>query len=279
MSDLVEDGRPRSSRRSVLKKGVVAGGIAWTAPIITTLTTPVAAAVGSAGGSYTYCFDVGLEGWTINNAAGAGNGLWHLSTDRSVSGATSLHYGSDAPGDDYKTGGRNAGTVTSPAFTVPGAAPQDLEFEIFRRVEVYGSGRWDEFSVSILGGATLYSRSRDGGTPGAGFEQVSISLAGFANQTIQLVFAFDTGDGSFNNFEGIYVDNILVPGATPPGGGAGSIDGGSAQRTVADLNWMPNRVEPTTIEQRRRERAARAASFKAGVVEDGDLQSGVKSNG
>lgn len=44
------------SRRNLLKKGAIAGGIAWTAPVISSLATPAAAAVqGPSPGSFSCC--------------------------------------------------------------------------------------------------------------------------------------------------------------------------------------------------------------------------------
>lgn len=274
MSELTGADVGNSSRRDLLKKGLVAGGIAWTAPVVTTLAQPLAAATGSSGGSYTYCFDDGTtEGWTIDNTAGVGNGLWNVANDRSVSASFSLHYGTGT-GGNYVTGGRNSGSVTSPSFTVPATGPVLLEFDVWREVETYANGNWDEFSVSILpAGTTLYSVARDGGTGGV-FEHITIDLAGFAGDTVQLSFFFDTADANFNTFEGIYVDNVIVPGAT---GGFGLVAGGGAARSLGGAGWSPDRPEPTRQELRRRERDLRSQRFVEGVVEDGDLQAGVKS--
>ncbi len=240
-------------RRDLLKKGALTTGVIWSAPAILSLD-PVAAAAGSTPNSYTYCFDDGTtEGWTIDNTAGAGNGLWNVNNGRSVSPSFSLHYGTGV-GGTYQTGNsRNAGTVTSPSVTIPTVGAVLLEFEVWRNVEVYGSGTWDEFSVSILpSGDTLYARSRDGGTGGA-FESVSIDLAAYAGDTVQIVLAFDTGDGAFNNFEGIYLDNITVPGASAPVGGLGGL-GAFGAFAFTPLNapqaegWMPDRPQPSQAE-------------------------------
>ncbi|MEM9466585.1 MAG: hypothetical protein AAGA90_14525 [Actinomycetota bacterium] len=241
----------RQGRRDLLKKGAVTTGVIWSAPAILSFD-PVAAAAGSTLGAYTYCFDDGTtEGWTIDNTAGAGNGLWNVDNGRSVSPSFSLHYGNGV-GGTFETGGRNAGTVTSPSVTIPAVGPVDLEFEVWREVEVFASGTWDEFSVSILPtGDVLYARSRDGGTSGV-FESVSIDLSAYAGDTVQIVLAFDTGDGAFNDFEGIYVDNITVPGASAPVGGLGVV-GGFGAFSFTPLNapqpgWMPARPEPSAAD-------------------------------
>lgn len=233
----------------------MAGGVAWTAPVVMTLTEPVAAATGSVSGFAFWCFDDGTtEGWTIDNTAGAGNGLWNVNNGRSVSPSYSMHYGTGTTGN-YVTGGRNAGTVTSPTVTLPASGTMNLTFDVWREVETYPSGNWDRFTVSILAGATstiIYSRARDGGTSGV-FESPSIDVSAWAGQSIQIVLGFDTGDGNFNNFEGIYVDNIQIPVAS--GGSGTSL---SANRSLGiSRGYFPETPEPTQRELRRRAREAR----------------------
>lgn len=237
-------------RRRLLQQSVAAAGVAWAVPVVSTLREPAAAAVGSGGCPYVYCFDSGTtEGWTINNSAGAGNGLWKVSNARSVSPSFSLHYGNGV-GGTYDTGGRNSGTVTSPVIGIP-AAGGSLSFDLWRRVELFTSGTWDEFSVSVLpAGATIYAVSRDGGTGGI-FVPIVLSLAAYAGQNVQIVFTFDTKDGAANNFEGIYVDNVTVPCITPPAGSLGT--GGSLRSLDAGgaSDWFPD-AEPTAQDLGRR---------------------------
>jgi len=247
-------------RRSVLKKSAVAAGVAWTAPVVMSLHEPVLAAVGSGyDGEFTFCWDNGTnEGWTIDNTAGPGaNGHWGLDSSNQVSGATSMHYGRGmASNYNSPNNTRNSGTVTSPSFTVNTTGNQDVVFQIWREVETYGSGNWDQFSVSVAGGATLYSVARDGGT--TGWEQVTISLAAYSGQTIQLVLGFDTGDGNFNNFRGIFVDDFKVPSQTPPATGLGF--GARARISTGPTGFFPEREKPTKKEQRRRDRDANSSN-------------------
>ena len=257
------------SRRTLIKQGAAAAGIVWATPIV--LAKPVAAATGSEVGGYTYCFDDGTsEGWTMN-------GLWNISSDRSVSPNFSLHYGTGS-GGTYNTGAANSGTATSPLFTVPTTGDQDLTFDIWREIENYGSGSWDEFSISVApGGTVLYSRAIDGGTGGLWVSE-TIDLSAFAGQSIQLIFSFDTGDAQFNDFEGIYVDNIRVPGGTAPGGQLASLS-----RTGTGVDWaqraLDDRPKPTKRELQRREREARARRFAEGPEGTDGVSSGIKSGG
>lgn len=217
------------------------------------INDPIAAATGSGGCPYTFCFDDGTtEGWTIDNNAGSGNGLWNVNNGRSTSPSFSLHYGTGV-GGNFDTGGTNSGTVTSPPVSVP-AAGGDLSFNIWREVEVFGSGSWDSFSVSILpAGTTIYSTGPDGGTGGV-FEPVTLDLAAFAGTTIQIVFAFDTLDANFNDFEGIWVDDVTVPCTLPPAAVGGG--GFGAQRSL-NGGFFPETDEPTRREKRDRARATR----------------------
>ena len=244
-----------SSRRSLLKKSAVAGGLAWTAPVVFTFAEPVAAATGSISGVAFWCFDSATtEGWTIDNDAGAGNGLWNLNDGRSVSPSYSLHYGKGV-GGNYRTGGRNAGTITSPAVTLPTTGTINLEFDVWREVESYATGTWDEFVVTIVSGASstvVYSQSGDGGTNGV-FEHVVIDVSPWAGASIQIVMSFDTKDRHFNRFEGVWIDNVTVPVSTA--GSGTSLP--AMRRAGVPTGFFPDRPEPTQRELRRRDRAAR----------------------
>lgn len=244
-----------SSRRSLLKKSAVAGGLAWTAPVVLSFDEPVAAATGSISGVAFWCFDSATtEGWSIDNSAGAGRGLWQVDNGRSVSPSYSLHYGRGL-GGDYHTGRhRNAGTATSPTVTLPSDGTIELEFDVWREVETYPSGTWDEFAVTIVSNgssSTVYSRASDGGTNGV-FEHVVIDLSAWAGASIEIVLSFDTKDRNFNRFEGVWVDNITVPVA--PGGQGTSLP--TVRTAGVPAGFFPERPEPSAGEIRRRDRAA-----------------------
>lgn len=254
------------SRRALMKKGAAAAGIAWTAPVILTWAEPVAAAVGSGGGSYTYCFDDAgdPEGWTMN-------GLWNIDNSRSVSPSFSLHYGRGS-GSNYNIGGTHSGTAVSPSFVVPTSGSTTVEFQVWREVETFPSGNWDELSLSVSpGGTVLYAVSRDGGTGGL-WETITVDIGAWAGSTIQLVFAFDTGDANYNNFEGVYIDNIVVPGALPPSGGA-SLSSTSLRSLGASADYMPDRPAPTAADLRRREQSLEARNTAAELVAEVEAES------
>ncbi len=215
-----DDSAEHFDRRSLLKKAAVGGAIVWSAPVVSSMRSPVSAlAAGSIGCPAVYCWDDGLlHGWTIDNTAGPnGGGLWNIAKGRSTSPSAALHYGTGV-GGTYEGAGANSGTVTSPVITLPAGGDLDLCFEVWREVETFGSGFWDRFQVSVIpAGVVLYDRFRDGGTGGL-FESVAVSLAPWAGTDVQIVFSFDTGDGVANNFEGIWVDDVKIPCESPPAG-------------------------------------------------------------
>jgi len=240
-------------RRDFVTKGVAAAGIAWVAPVVLA-DKAAAAAVGSALTGCLYCFDDGTsEGWTLD-------GMWNISSDRSVSPSFSLHYGTGIGGNYDTPGSANSGSSVSPTFTVPTVGSTLLEFELWREVEVFASGTWDEFSVTVLpDGTTIYAVSRDGGTGGV-FEHITLDLAAWAGQDIQLSFAFDTGDDNFNDFEGIYVDDILVPGDCPTTSGSTSL---SLNRSAVS-SFVPPRREVPLRERLERDQLARRSGRRTG---------------
>ena len=215
---------------------------------------PVAAATGSISGIAFWCFDSATtEGWTIDNSAGAGRGLWQLDNGRSVSPSYSLHFGKGV-GGNYRTGRRTAGTVTSPTITLAPEGTVELEFDVWREVETYPDGEWDEFAVTIAssGSSTVvYSRASDGGTNGV-FEHVVIDVSAWAGQSVEIVLSFDSKDRNFNRYEGVWVDNITVPVAK--GGRSTSLP--NVRGASVPDGFFPDRPEPSEQQLRRRARQA-----------------------
>ena len=200
------------------------GAVAWTAPSVLS-TTPVAAATGSCAGGTTICeFATGLDGWVIDNGFGPGrNGLWTHNTEASRDGG-SLHYGRGASGT-YRVGNnRSSGAVTSPLYVMPSSGANRVAFTVFREVETWTNDNYDILRLSILGptNQVLWSAGSDGGTGGL-FETHNVAIpASFDGQDVAFRFDFDTVDGLYNNFEGIYIGRFYVtacdvPGSVPPG--------------------------------------------------------------
>ncbi len=196
-------------RRAFVRRTAAASATAWVAPSIIS-TTPVAAAVGSCVSGVSLCdFSTGLDGWVIDNNFGPGRpGLWTHNAEASR-GSGSLHYGRGTSGNYRTRNRRNSGAITSPSFDMPASGSNTVRFSVFREVETWPTSVFDVLRLSILGTATnqvLWSAGSDGGTGGV-FVTITVNLpATFDGDTVQFRFDFDTVDGLYNNFEGIYID-------------------------------------------------------------------------
>ena len=165
-------------------------------------------------------FDDGAEddagGWTRT-------GLWHRTTRRAASGSYSWWFGDGATGT-YDTGARALGSLTSPPIDLTGVSAAVVEWDQMFRGEGFGA------SVDLgFGGAAPYLNAdagrlmiRAGGgswktlthlahnnSTGA-FAHHKINLSRFAGSVIEMRFDFDTINGSNNQFEGWFVDNVRV---------------------------------------------------------------------
>ena len=220
-------------RRTFVGRTAALGALAWTAPSVLS-TSPVAAAAGSCTGGTTICeFVTGLEGWTIDNTFGPGaRGYWTHNTEASRDGG-SLHYGQGTSGTYRRGNARTSGSVTSPQFAIPSSGPNRVAFTVWREVETWSNDNYDVLRLSILGttNQVLWSAGSDGGTGGV-FETHNVALpASFNGDDVSFRFDFDTVDGLYNNFEGIYIgrfyvtacDIALAPSSGPsPQGGPGN---------------------------------------------------------
>jgi hypothetical protein len=194
-------------------------------------------------------FEDGLGGFEIDNSAGAGNGLWHLSTScasvvRGHSRPQTLYYGQDAT-CTYANGLNNEGVARSPVIALASTEGAAIEFNYFLGTE--GGGFFDQASiaVSVNGGpfqivesnfSALFvpvelrgMRIREDAVSSGGEALVDNSgswqhgsaslgalLEGLTSAEIQLEFRFATIDDIGNDFAGFYVDDVRVLGTAPP---------------------------------------------------------------
>jgi len=224
-----------------MKRTALVGAAAWAVPSIIS-TDPVAAAAGScvAGGS-TFDFATGLQGWTIDNAFGPGQtGLWNASLDR---GGGALHYGRGM-GGNYRTGNKsNSGAVTSPSFVIPATGVTTVVFDVFRDVENWYDSSYDVLRFSVVGAsnAVLWQAGSDGGTGGV-FQTITVTVpTSFNSSTVSFRFDFDTRDGIYNTFEGIYVSRFHVGACSAPAAPAafGLFNLGGANVKTAPAEFPP----------------------------------------
>jgi uncharacterized repeat protein (TIGR01451 family) len=175
-------------------------------------------------------FESGLQGFSINNTFGSGNGLWHLSAGRGSnpghSSSNSLYYGHNegaTGGGNYDTGTANGGVVTSPGiFLPPGVGTITLTFNYLMNVESLASYDQAYVEVSTNNGASYIVVAAKGAgltnSTGGQWVSNSVALSQFAGSTIWLRLHFDTIDSIANSTEGWYLDDIVIRSGVGGGG-------------------------------------------------------------
>ena len=156
-----------------------------------------------------------LDGFTIENSIGAPvDGLWHLSTAKgNVGGHTfggSIYFGTgeaDPISGNYDVG-HTAGRITSPAINnIPAGAVLSFNYFLHKELDI----GFDVPSVLISANSGPFTSQSISLNPDSqGFLIASLDLSAFRGQSIQVRFEFDTVDDSSNNFEGWYVDDVMV---------------------------------------------------------------------
>ena len=159
-----------------------------------------------------------LDGFTIDNTGATVEGLWHLSTGRGNQGGhsvdDSMYFGTDEGSDgggNYDVG-NTAGRITSPIINLTNIASASLSFNYF--LETEGSKFYDRAAVFV---------SKDGGRfeaiatnpselldPTTGWTNATFDLTPYTGSTIEVQFGFNSVDGTNNQFEGWYVDDVKV---------------------------------------------------------------------
>lgn len=150
-----------------------------------------------------------------------GIGGWHLSDLRARTGAGALRFGlQDQPGL-APAGQSAAGVAWSPPFVVPPDAPSLLFF-------TWLSTEWDagpstdnpfgidelRLEVEVVGlplpPRVMWTSAALGGTTEGQWLPVEVALDELAGLTVRFGFAFDTGDESANEGEGVYIDDARL---------------------------------------------------------------------
>jgi hypothetical protein len=153
----------------------------------------------------------GVNGWTTAAYADPA-AQWHQTTAQSNSPTHSWWPGVDDSGT-YNTGRRVSNGLISPPIDLSGGSGNlTLLF-----TENYVTERgWDFCMVDISNDDGLTWHHLRGGYAAApsgdsyGWIVSSLNLTPYANQTVRIRFAFDTGDSLFNKFPGWFVDNVMI---------------------------------------------------------------------
>ncbi len=162
-----------------------------------------------------------LDGFWVQNQGGAAElGLWGL-TDRRAdevghSSSNSAYFGS-ATGN-YEVG-HTAGWLVSPVVDLSNMSAATLTFNYFLNVElptnvdqarVQVARNNGEFQTVLAKGNGLDVSPAQADT----WNSATFDLASYIGDSIQIRFAFDTVDAQFNQFEGWYVDDVVVSGSS-----------------------------------------------------------------
>ncbi|MGK7891490.1 MAG: S8 family serine peptidase [Leptolyngbyaceae cyanobacterium] len=159
-----------------------------------------------------------LDGFTLDNTGRAAAGLWHLSTGRGNqsghSGDDSLYFGTgEGPngGGNYNVGA-TAGRVTSPMIDLTAVAGAELTFNYVLTTEKVATFDVAKVLVAIDGGEfeAIATNSDILQDPTEGWIAATLDLGDYVGHEIQVQFDFDTNDNLANNFEGWYIDDVVV---------------------------------------------------------------------
>jgi hypothetical protein len=172
---------------------------------------------------YSETFNSNLGTCTASNSS---NGAWVWSNSCAQSSLT----GHSGPGHAIFQGSGctfgNGANTTSGSLVTPtiaiGALGGLVTFNYFLSNEcTFGNCNYDVLSFEISNNngqsynsivASSAATSSIVNTASSGWASVSYNLATYTNQTIMIRFNFNSVDGIGNNYDGIYVDDILVTG-------------------------------------------------------------------
>lgn len=162
-----------------------------------------------------YAFDGAepLDGFTVidEGTPGAGGAVttWAASDVRFVSSPRSLRFGNAI---NFDNKGVAKGKVLTPAFSIPSAGNYELRFDGFFDIES-GPER-DLFHVDVVDGdvaTPLLDKSAIPlGNYGAWYEVGPVSLDAFRGKSIRLQFRFNSVDGTGNDGQGVFIDDVSV---------------------------------------------------------------------
>jgi len=146
-------------------------------------------------------FESGAPGWTRT-------GLWHYSSQRYNSPATSAAYNN---GVNYNTGAANSGSLISPPIDLPLADDTLLLFNSWFQTEILNQYDVKRVEISLDGtNWTTLSQLDSAASNQLIWTQQGVDISLYAGQPIQLRFFFDTVDSILNNYEGWYVDDVRI---------------------------------------------------------------------
>lgn len=155
---------------------------------------------------------VGLDNWVVEDLAQnqlpGDEIIWNASDLRSHSGHGSLYFGNPESGN-YHTGKVVASSATSIPLDLTGTGRATLVFWVWADVE--DGDLWDVLSVTVLnevGAIPVWTKGY--GFPMKSWTPVAVDLSAFSAGTFQIVLTFNSVEHSFNETEGLYIDDVFL---------------------------------------------------------------------
>lgn len=142
--------------------------------------------------------------------------LWHLDTVRYYSEYHAWAYNRGEPFFDYNTGARNSCSLVSPLISLANTVHPELRYMDWIQVEerVNYDICWTEISVD--NGQNWTTLLEVFGSTEEWIARGPIDLTPFVGRIVRIRFRFDTLDSQFNNYEGWYIDDVLLQEAPTP---------------------------------------------------------------
>jgi hypothetical protein len=146
-------------------------------------------------------FDEGLPtGWSAT-------GLWHAADSSCASandcdGAGVMYFGLDTE-CSYGTGNLETGTLSTPPISLDGIAG-DLILTYCSNLSTEGSSTWDLATVQVNGVDVEQAPDT------SGWEERTVNLGSFTDDTVVVSFHFDTVDEQYNEYAGWHIDGVHI---------------------------------------------------------------------
>ncbi len=161
-------------------------------------------------------FDDGnADGWTVS---GGHNGMpyWHVTSYRKYSGSYSLVFNDEKSHNYINRSSGASRSYGSAEFSVDlsSVSTATLEYYDWYEVEDLGYDNYDCMYVKIStdGGSTWTElRERDCGDGNQKtWTKQTIGISSYTGQVVKIRFYFDSRDEWYNNYEGWYIDDVVV---------------------------------------------------------------------
>jgi hypothetical protein len=142
----------------------------------------------------------GVNDWSAD-------GLWHQSNSRYHSSSTSWAYND---GVDYDTGDHNTGSLTSPTIDLTTTNIGNLTFWTWYEVEA-PTKTYDQMWIQISeNSGPFVSEYQIDPSQMNSWIRVSLNITSYVGNIIRIRFFFDSIDSIANDFEGWYIDDVVV---------------------------------------------------------------------